>query len=193
LLHVSHAPSCGPPAPALAVTPRARARGSGGWAARTSRRSRSPPAGVRQSIRTRRQLEKPAKLEIKSRTPLTSGPVGSISSAHRAMSSQRPDLRSMARRARVAANTRGKGSGSSRDLTNATASAISVISKMRSGLSIKGTTRRWWRLARTHPAVSRRPTSFFSAATSESSRAWCWGGDTPWYQEAALSRSTLPV
>jgi hypothetical protein len=29
--------------------------------------------------------------------------------------------------------------------------------------------------------------------TSESSRAWCWGGDTPWYQEAALSRSTLPV
>jgi hypothetical protein len=32
-----------------------------------------------------------------------------------------------------------------------------------------------------------------SAARSESNRAWCWGGDTPWYQEAGLSRSTLPV
>jgi hypothetical protein len=28
-------------------------------------------------------------------------------------------------------------------------------------------------LARTHPAVSPRFASFFSAATSESSRAWC--------------------
>jgi hypothetical protein len=99
----------------------------------------------------------------------------------------------MARRTRVAANAHGKGSGSNRDLVNATGSATSVISKMRSGLSIKGTTRRWWRLARTHPAVSPRSASFFSAATSKSSRAWCWGGDTPWYQEAAFSRSTLPV
>jgi hypothetical protein len=48
-------------------------------------------------------------------------------------------------------------------------------------------------LARMHPPVSLRSTSFFSAATSEFSRAWCEGGDTPWYQEAALSRSTLPV
>jgi hypothetical protein len=48
-------------------------------------------------------------------------------------------------------------------------------------------------LARTHPAVSPRSARFLSAATSESNRAWCWGGDTPWYQEAALSRSTLPV
>jgi hypothetical protein len=48
-------------------------------------------------------------------------------------------------------------------------------------------------LVRTHPAVSPRSASFFSVATSESSRAWCVGGDTPWYQEAALSRSTLPV
>jgi hypothetical protein len=48
-------------------------------------------------------------------------------------------------------------------------------------------------LARTYPAVSPRSASFFSAATSESSRAWCEGGDTPWYQESALSRSTLPV
>jgi hypothetical protein len=80
-------------------------------------------------------------------------------------------MRSMARRARVAANARGKGSGSSRDLANATGFAISVISKMRSDLSIKGTILRWWRLARTHPAISPRSASFFSAATSESSRA----------------------
>jgi hypothetical protein len=38
-------------------------------------------------------------------------------------------------------------------------------------------------LARTHPAVSPWSASFFSAATTESNRAWCWGGDTPWYQE----------
>jgi hypothetical protein len=188
-----HAPSCGPPAPALAVAPRARARGTRAWAGRTSRRSRSPTAGARRSLKMRRQLEKPAKLEMKSRTPLTSWPVGSISNAHRTSSPQRPNLRSMARRARVAANARGKGSRSSRDLANATGSATSVISKMWSGLSIKGTTRRWWRLARTHPAVSPRSATFFSTDTSESSRAWCEGGDTPWCQEAAFSRSTLPV
>jgi hypothetical protein len=108
-------------------------------------------------------------------------------------SSQRPDLRSMARRARVAAYDRGKGSRSSRDLASTMGSASSLISKMRSRLSIKGTTRQWWRLARTHPAVSPLSASSFSAATSESNRAWCEGGDTPWYQEAALSRSTLPV
>jgi hypothetical protein len=99
----------------------------------------------------------------------------------------------MARRARVAAYDRGKGSRSSRDSAIAMGSASSLISKTRSRLSIKGTTRRWWRLARTYPAVSPRSASFFSAATSESSRAWCEGGDTPWYQEAALFRSTLPV
>jgi hypothetical protein len=99
----------------------------------------------------------------------------------------------MARRARVTAYDRGRGSRSSRDSANAMGSASSLISKMRSGLSIKGTTRRWWRLARTHPALSPRSASFFSAAMSESSHAWCEGGDTPWYQEAALSRSTLPV
>jgi hypothetical protein len=99
----------------------------------------------------------------------------------------------MARRARVAAYDRGKGSRSSRDSANATGFASSLISKMRSHLSIRGTIRRWWRFARTHPAVSPRSASFFNAATSEYSRAWCEGGDTPWYQEAALSRSTLSV
>jgi hypothetical protein len=99
----------------------------------------------------------------------------------------------MACRAWVAAYDREMGSHSSRDFANAMGSPSSLISKMRSGLSIKGTTHRWWRLLRTHPAVSPRSASFFSAATSESSRAWCKGEDTPWYQEAALSRSTLPV
>jgi hypothetical protein len=78
-------------------------------------------------------------------------------------------------------------------LGSAMGSASSLISKMRSHLSIKGTNRRWCRLARTHPAVSPPSASSISAATSESSRAWFEGGDTPWYQEAALSRSTLPV
>jgi hypothetical protein len=99
----------------------------------------------------------------------------------------------MARRARVAAYDRGKRSRGSRDSANATGSASSFISKMQSRLSIMGTIRRWWRLARTHPAVSPRSASFFNAATSESSRAWCEGGDTPWYQEAAFSLCTLPV
>jgi hypothetical protein len=99
----------------------------------------------------------------------------------------------MARRARVAAYDCEKGSCSSRNSASAMGSASSLISKMRSRLSIRGTTRRLWRLARTHPAVSLRSASFFSTATSESSRAWCEGGDTPWYQEAALSLSTLPV
>jgi hypothetical protein len=74
-----------------------------------------------------------------------------------------------------------------------TGSASSVISKMRSDLSIKGTIRRWWRWARTTSAVSPRPVRFLSAARRESNRVWCWGRDTPWYQEAGLSRSTRPV
>jgi hypothetical protein len=85
----------------------------------------------------------------------------------------------MARRARVAAYDRGKGSRSNRDSASVMGSASSLISKMRSRLSIKGTTRRWWRLARTHPAVSPLSASSFSADTSESSRAWCEGRDTP--------------
>jgi hypothetical protein len=173
--------------------PRAQARRPEAWVGRTSRHSRAPSAGVGRSLKTRRQPKKPAKQEGKSRNPLTNWPTGSISSAHRDTSSQRPDLRSMAGRARVAAYDCGKGSRSSRDSAGAMGSASSLISKMRSRLSIRGTTRRWWRLARTHPTVSPLSASSFSAATSESNRAWCEGGDTPWYQEAALSRSTLPV
>jgi hypothetical protein len=158
---------------------RAQARGPEAWVDWTSRRSHAVLVGVRRSIKTRRQPENPAKQEGRSRNPLTNWPTGSISSAHKDASSQRPDLRSMAHRARVAAYDRGKGSRSSRDSASAMGSVSSLISKMRSRLSIKGTTRRWWRLARTYPAVSPLSASSFSAATSESSRAWCEGGDTP--------------
>jgi hypothetical protein len=46
---------CAPPAPALAVAPRTRARETGAWAGRTARRSRAPSAGTRQSLKTRRR------------------------------------------------------------------------------------------------------------------------------------------
>jgi hypothetical protein len=61
--------------------------------------------------------------------------------AQRATSSFRPVLRSMARRACVAAYSRGKRPGINRDYTSATGFASSCILKMRSGLSIGGTTR----------------------------------------------------
>jgi hypothetical protein len=50
---------------------------------------------------------------------------------------------------------------------------------MQSGLSIRGTTRRWWRKARTPAAVSPRVAKFLKAARSESSRLRCWAVDTP--------------
>jgi hypothetical protein len=116
-----------------------RARGTEAWVGRTARRSDAPSAVVRRSLKTRRKPKKPAKQERKSRNPLTNWPTGSISNAHRDTSSQRPGLRSMGRRARVAAYDRGKGSRSSRDSANATGSTSSLISKMRSRLSIRGT------------------------------------------------------
>jgi hypothetical protein len=72
-----------------------------------------------------------------------------------------------------------RGLGSIRDLASATGSAASVISKTQSGLSIRGTTRQWWRKARTVTAVSPRAARFLSAARRESSRLRCWGVDTP--------------
>jgi hypothetical protein len=93
----------------------------------------------------------------------------------------------------LAAYSRKRGLESIRDLASATGFAVSVISKMRSGLSIRGTTRRWWRKARTVAAVSPRPARFLNAASSESSRLRCWTGDTPWLQESGFSRSTRPV
>jgi hypothetical protein len=93
----------------------------------------------------------------------------------------------------VAAYSRRRGLGSIRDLANTTGFAVSVISKMRSSLSIRGTTRLWWRKARTVAAVSPRAARFLSTARSESNRLRCEGGDTPWLQESGLSRSTRPV
>jgi hypothetical protein len=75
-------------------------------------------------------------------SPLTNGPTGSMINTQRAASSLRAALRSMARRARVAAYSRGRRSGSNRDYASATGSASSCISKMRSGLSIRGMIRR---------------------------------------------------
>jgi hypothetical protein len=168
---VHSALSCAPPAPALAVAPRTRVRETEACAGRTARSSRASSAGIRQSLKTCRRPKKPAEHERKARNSLTNWPTGSIVNAHRDALSQRPALRSMARRARVAAYSRGKRSRSSRDSANATGSAASSISKMRSRLSIRGTICRWWRLARRHPAVSPRSAWCFNAATSESSRA----------------------
>jgi hypothetical protein len=56
--------------------------------------------------------------------------------------SLRRDRVSKALRAWVAAYSRRRGLCSMRDLASAMGSAVSVISKMRSGLSIRGTTRR---------------------------------------------------
>jgi hypothetical protein len=94
------APSCVPPALALAVAPRARVCGTEAWVGRISWRSQSPSAGVRRSLKMRRPPKKPAKKERKSRNPLTNWLAGSISNAHRDASSPRPGLRSMARRVR---------------------------------------------------------------------------------------------
>jgi hypothetical protein len=137
--------------------PRARAHKTGAWAGRTARRSRAPSAGIRRSLKTRRHPKNQQNKKEKEKFLLTNWPTGSMANAHRAVSSLRPTLRSMARHARVAAYSRGKRSGSSRNSTNAMGFALSSISKMQSRLSIRGTIRRWWRLARTHPAVNPRP------------------------------------
>jgi hypothetical protein len=48
-------------------------------------------------------------------------------------------------------------------------------------------------LTRTHPAVSPRSARCFNAARSESSRAWCEGRDTPWYQCGLLPQHLAGV
>jgi hypothetical protein len=67
--------------------------------------------------------------------------VGSISRSHKDRSLRR-DRASTALRARVAAYSRKRGVCSIRDLASAEGFAVSVMSKMRSGLSISGTIRR---------------------------------------------------
>jgi hypothetical protein len=78
-------------------------------------------------------------------------------------------LRLTVRLALMEAYSRGKRLGSSRDCTSATGSAVSSISKMRSRLSMRGTIRRWWRLARTEAAVSPASARAFSTFKAESS------------------------
>jgi hypothetical protein len=100
---------------------------------------------------------------------------------------------STALRARVAAYSRRRGLWSIRDLTSATGFTISVISKMRSGLSIRGNDPPVVEEGEDSPAVSPRPARFLNAARSESNRLRCWTGDTPWLQESGFSRSTRLV
>ena len=58
---------------------------------------------------------------------------------------------------------------------------------------MRGTIRRWWRFARTEAAPNPASARLFNAVRSESNRAWCEEGDTPWCQESAFSFRTLPV
>jgi hypothetical protein len=80
-------------------------------------------------------------------------------------------LRLMARLALMAAYSRGKRPGSSRDCASATGSAVFSISKMRSRLSMRGMIRRWWRLERTEAAVSPASARAFGAFKAETSRS----------------------
>jgi hypothetical protein len=54
-----------------------------------------------------------------------------------------------------------------------------LISKMLSSLSMRGTIRLWWRLARTKAAPNLASARPFSAFRSDSSRSWHEEGDTP--------------
>jgi hypothetical protein len=56
-----------------------------------------------------------------------------------------------------------------------------------------GTIRLWWRLARTEAAPNPASAKLFNAFRRDSNRSWREEGDKPWYQESALSFSTLPV
>jgi hypothetical protein len=58
---------------------------------------------------------------------------------------------------------------------------------------MRGTIRRWWRLARTEAVPSLASTRPFSASKPDSSRPWREEGDTPCHQESAFSFNTLPV
>jgi hypothetical protein len=104
-------------------------------------------------------------------TLLTSGPSGSMANDQSATSSVLMTLWLTARLALVAAYSRGRRSSSSRDCATATGSVVSSISKMWSRLSMRGTIRRWWRLARTEAAISPASAKAFSAFKAESSRS----------------------
>jgi hypothetical protein len=161
------APSCAPPAPApVAATPD-RARGSQEWAGRISRRSGSPSAGgnVRDASKTWNAIK--IKNGDKNPTYQRAGgehlevPRGPVVAQHPGVDGAPCPCE------RVPPF---EGVGSIRDFSSAMGSATSVISKKQSGLSIRGTIRRWWRKVRTVAAVTPRAARLLSAARSESSR-----------------------
>jgi hypothetical protein len=80
--------------------------------------------------------------------------------AQSAVSSTLMALRLIARLALVVAYSCRRRSGISRDSASATGSAVSM----------RGTIRRWWRLARTEAAVSPVSASAFNAFKAEASR-----------------------
>jgi hypothetical protein len=143
---------------ALAAAPRDQARESGEWAGQISRRS-TAPAASKASKCVNNPRYRQNRNETKNSTHQLAG-------GEHLKVPQRPVVAH-------GLGVDGVPRTGSRDLTSAMGSAVSVISKMRSGLSIRGTTRRWWRKARTAPAVSPRSAKFFSASRSESNRFRC--------------------
>jgi hypothetical protein len=87
-------------------------------------------------------------------------------------------LEAMARLALVAAYSGGRHSCSSRERANVVVLAVLLISQMWSSLSMRGTIRLWWRLARTEAAPTRHPPGPL-AFRSDSSHSWRKEGDTP--------------
>jgi hypothetical protein len=77
------------------------------------------------------------------KTVLTGSASGSITNDQRSSSLCGTDLRLIARLARVAAYSLGKHFCSSHERANDTGLAASLISKMHSSLSMRGTIRRW--------------------------------------------------
>jgi hypothetical protein len=73
----------------------------------------------------------------------------------------------MARLALVAAYSGERHSCTSRERTNAVGLAVSLISKMRSALSMRGMIRLWWRLARTEAAPNPASTRPFNVLRSD--------------------------
>jgi hypothetical protein len=99
----------------------------------------------------------------------------------------------MARLALVDTYCGGKRSFSNRERANNVGLAASLISYMRSSLSMRGTIRLWWRLARTKAPPNPASARLFNAIRIDSSRSWREEGDRPWCQESAFSFSTLPM
>jgi hypothetical protein len=185
----STSPFCTRPAPAPVAARRGRPLRLTAWAGQTARHPQSPSA-KRQLSRSRRCV---ARERGKEEGLLTAGASGSITNDQRSSLLCRLALRLMARLALVAAYSRRKWSCSNRERANAVGLAASLISWMRSSLSMRGTIRLGGGWRGPKPRPTRRPPRPFDAFRSDSSRSWREEGDTPWCQESAFSFSTLPV